>query len=139
MAVNTELGDVVSGDVHVLKDTVEYHWYVGCTGTAVGMVIGYWDRNGYDDLIFGDSSFYSADVMNAIGSPEHRASYFNEFNDLTPDASELGGAHQNNSIADFLYTSRSAFGLGDGWTVYGYEGIGVHGWASHQGYDNFRR
>ncbi len=140
MAVNTDLVEIVSDDVRILKDIVEYNWLVGCTPTAVAMVIGYWDRNGYDNLIFGDSGTYSPAVQHAIATPEHYASYYDieeGFSGDSPDASELGGAHLNNSIADYLYTSRSDLGLGNGWTFYGFEGIGVHGYAAQQGYDNF--
>lgn len=139
MPVNTTLVNIVSDDVHIIKDTVEYHWYVGCTPTAVAMVMGYWDRNGYDNLIFGDSATYSDAVRTAIAGPDHLANIYDEdgYDTRILDASEGGRVHNPNSIADYLLSSRSALDLNDGWTLYAYEGVGVHGYAMHQGYDDF--
>lgn len=139
MPVNSELVSEVSPTTRILKDTVEYHWLVGCTPTAVAMVLGYWDRHGYPGLIKGDSSSYNTSVKYALASEEHYRDYFTSWGTgpNVPDASISGEAHEKNSIADFLYTSRSSLGLGDGWTFYSFEGVGVHGYASHRGYDGF--
>lgn len=134
MPVNASLVTEVSSSIRIIKDAVEYTWQVGCTPTAVSMVIGYWDRHGYDNLIIGDSSTYSDAVKNAIASTGHYADYYTG---TAVDASQTGGTHSDDSIADFLHTSRSAFGLDDGITFYGFQGVGVHGFANYRGYDNF--
>ena len=141
MPINTDLVEETAPGIRVLKDTVEYPWQVGCTGTAVGIVVGYWDRHGFSNLIEGDSSTYSDGVRRAIASEGHYADYYNPdgYETIIPDASEGSGpVHADDSIADFLHSSRSDLGLGDGWTYYGYEGIGLHGYASHRGYDDFK-
>lgn len=141
MTINTDLVLEVSSTQRQLKDQVEYHWLVGCTPTAVTMVLGYWDRHGYDNLIEGDSTTYSGDVKKVMASDEHYRDYADpndgSSSSVLPDASEYGEGHENNSVADFLYTSRSELGLKFGWSLYGTEGLGVHGWASHRGYDDF--
>ena len=45
-----------------------YLWRHGCGPTSVGMVVGYWDGQGFDDLIPGDASSQSTDVQQAIAS-----------------------------------------------------------------------
>ncbi|MCT4654706.1 MAG: C39 family peptidase [Cohaesibacter sp.] len=141
MAINYDLVTEVSPNQRMLKDQVEYHWLVGCTPTAVTMLLGYWDRNGYDNLIEGESGYYSEDVKKVMASSEHYRDYADP-NDgssasVLPDNSRFGELHENNSVADFLYTSRSNLGLKFGWSLYGTEGLGVHGWANHRGYDDF--
>ena len=39
------------GGVQVINDVPSYEWYHGCGPTAAGMIIGYWDAHGYDNLI----------------------------------------------------------------------------------------
>lgn len=138
MPVNTTLVNVVSPTQHVLKDTVEYHWQVGCTPTAVAMVLGYWDRHGYGNLIAGDSSTYNDAVRNAIASPDHYRDYYSSYLSEAADASTTGTMREDNCIADFLYSSRSALGLADGFTYYSFEGVGLHGYATSRGYDGFQ-
>ena len=96
-----------------------YNWLRGCGPTATGMVIGYYDLNGFPDLIPGDASSMTADVNNAIANDLH----YNDYSlpiDVTPtllkDKSELGGAHTSNCIADFMRTSWSSAGNYYGWS-----------------------
>lgn len=139
MPINQQLVREISSTIRILKDTIEYHWLVGCVPTAVANVIGYWDRNGFDNLINGDSSFYSEDVKNAIASPEHYRDYYEEYQSLAPDASSATvlDAHENNSIADFLRASRAGEERKDGSTQTVMYGAGLHGYATYRGYDNF--
>ncbi len=145
----TGLVNQLSAQSAILTQAVNYHWLVGCTPTAVAMMLGYWDRQGYDNLIDGDTSYYSEAIQNAIASPEHIANYANPsgtetFDDessptILRDRSEDGlfGAHENNSIADFLWSSRSRIGLDFGYSSFAWEGVGIHGYASYRGYDGF--
>jgi hypothetical protein len=83
------------------------------------MVVGYWDANGYPDLIPG-SNLVSTNVYPLLASPEHVADYalYNNIDDSNytlypnpyPDKSTLGGAHTSNCLADFMYTSWSSHG-----------------------------
>jgi hypothetical protein len=34
-----------------LTNTANYQWWYGCSPTAAGMLIGYYDRNGYSNLV----------------------------------------------------------------------------------------
>lgn len=36
-----------------LSDAPSYTWFRGCTPTATAMIMGYWDNNGFDNLIDG--------------------------------------------------------------------------------------
>jgi hypothetical protein len=36
-----------------IADMPDYHWYYGCTPTSVGMIMGYYDRNGYANIVPG--------------------------------------------------------------------------------------
>ena len=147
MPVDTTLVNEISSDIRVLKDTTEFLYFdgVGCSPIAISMLVGYWDRNGFDNLIEGDSSFFSQDVKRAIASPEHFQNYQNPkeergASETIPDASELSifDAHESNSIADFAFTSRSVFGSIAGSTKSYNAGIGLHGYAAYRGYDDFQ-
>ncbi len=101
-----------------LSGTPEYEWYHGCSPTSGGMMIGYWDGHPsgkWSDLVEGDVSTQGNlsdpnDIVNSmIASPEHINDYWG-----TPDPNP--GGHADNSIADFMHTSRSGEGLGDGGT-----------------------
>jgi hypothetical protein len=146
MSVNDDLV-TVNGNQALLKDIVEYEWLVGCSVTAVAMLFGYWDRNGYDDLIAGDSSSYTNDVKQAIASAGHFNLYANPIDSSLGDAGYTGGiktdfsqtgtSYHGSSIADFLLTSQSGEGLGFGWTNANNFEVGIHGYATYRGYDNF--
>jgi len=95
-----------------LSGVPEYHWYYGCSPTSGGMLIGYWDSHPsgkWSNLVEGDISTYNDIAKNMIASPEHIRDYWG-----TPDFNP--GGHTDNCIADFMHTSRSGEGLGDGAT-----------------------
>lgn len=53
-------------------DVPDYKWYYGCCPTALGMDLGYWDKNGFPDLIPGDNGdAMTQNVKDAIASPAH--------------------------------------------------------------------
>lgn len=104
-----------------------YSWRHGCGPTAVGMVVGYWDGNGYSDLFDGTASTQTNSVNQGIASqgsntfPQHYEDYSlpeDEYPVMLPDKSELpaGDEHSNNSIADFMYTSWSSKDNYYGWS-----------------------
>ncbi len=110
----------------LLTDVPAYIWRDGCGPTAAGMIIGYWDGKGFDNLVSGSGSMQTAAVDDMISSTEHyndyalpKDSYPANPNPL-PDKSELpvGDEHSDNSIADFMDTSQSYRGLYYGWSFY---------------------
>lgn len=121
---NVEKGIINNSKSQVLISGVPaYLWKNGCGPTALGMVIGYYDSNGFSDLIDGDALSQTDDVNNAIANDQH----YNDYSlpkDYTPnlkeDKSSLGGAHVSNCIADFMCTSWSSKGNYWGWSYSNY-------------------
>jgi hypothetical protein len=113
----------------VLSNVPAYNWYHGCTPTAVGSVMGYWDLHGYGNLFDAsgwDAVSQTANVQDQISSPAHNAKY-----DPTPDNSSLP-VPAKTSIADYLGTSVDPLGYGSTYTsniIYG-----MTGYASYRGY-----
>jgi len=114
--------------VYVIPGVPAYEWRHGCTPTAIGMIMGYYDGLEYEGLIPGDASTQTEDVNQAIASqrseldPGNYEDYCLPIDShggpIEPDRSELpeGDEHTDDSIADFLWTSQSVHDLGYGWT-----------------------
>jgi hypothetical protein len=112
----------------------EYNWRHGCGPTAIGMVVGYYDTHGYDDLIPGDANTQTASVDQAIasggttGSPNppgselHYEDYAVPEDDTTPtiltdDCITKGRTpHTDDSVADYMDTSKSTRNNRYGWS-----------------------
>ena len=113
-----------------LSNVPAYNWYHGCTPTAVGSIMGYWDLHGYGNLFTAsgwDAVSQTANVQDQISSPAHNAKY-----DPTPDDTSLP-VPTSTSIACFLGTSK------DGTSGYGSTKVaniiyGMTGYASYRGY-----
>lgn len=117
---------LAEGDV-VIPGVPGYQWRHGCGPTVVGMVVGYYDANGFPDLISGDASTQTDAVNQAIASqgdsenPRHYEDYSLPMDSTQskplPDKSELpeGDEHASDSIADFMRTSWSAAANKYGW------------------------
>jgi Kre9/KNH-like N-terminal Ig-like domain/FlgD Ig-like domain len=107
----------------VLEGVPTYLWYNGCGPTAVGMVVGYWDGRGFDQLVSGDASSQVASVDDMMSSAGNWSDYCLPMdpspNPILPDLSEepVGDEHPDDSLADFMWTSRSYRDLhyGGGW------------------------
>lgn len=103
-----------------------YIWRHGCGPTAVGMVAGYYDARGFSNFFDGDAATQTSAVNQGIASqrtssnPGHYEDYSLPLDDSEPsplrDNSENGGAHQSDSIADFMRTSWSLDGMQYGWS-----------------------
>ena len=105
-----------------------YLWHNGCGPTAVGMVVGYYDNLGWDDLVPGEIADDSPEAQQMIAShgsvdyPAHYEDYVlpQDGGLSTPsnDKSEppVGDEHASNSVADFMHASWSADGLLYGWS-----------------------
>ena len=125
----------------VLAEAPSYREHNGCTPTAGMIVMGYWDSYGYPGLIPGSNSWSTNEsvILNAISSAGHIADYINPYDyegHILPDMSSTdpAGAHANDSLADFMGTSRSALGLYQGATRSDMTGIGMEQYASYRGY-----
>jgi hypothetical protein len=112
-----------------LSNVPAYNWYHGCTPTAVGSVMGYWDMHGYGNLFSAsgwDAVSQTVNVQDQISSPAHNAKY-----DPTPDNASLPTPAKT-SIADFLGTSKDPLGYGSTYVsnIIG----GMTSYASSRGY-----
>lgn len=106
---------------NVISGVPAYNWYRGCGPTALGMVLAYYDANGFPDLFPGNAATLTTAVKNAIASDEHYSDYSLplDYNPaLIPDKSELplGDEHTDNCIADFMQTSQSIRSNYWGWS-----------------------
>ncbi len=105
----------------------QYVWTHGCTPTAVGSLMGYWDVKGYSNLFAAqgwDKVRYTSNVANEITDPQHAAKYNYR------DVAYLPNAYD--SIADWLGTSVDP--LGYGWTYTSKIAGAIKGYASFKGY-----
>ena len=107
----------------IIGGVPSYTWYRGCGPTAVGMVIGYWDEHGFDDLVDGDASTQTDEVKNMMSTQGNWDDYCLPLDSSGPildDKSEppSGDEHSNNCVADFMDTSQSARSLRYGWSWY---------------------
>jgi len=108
-----------AGTEVLIQNVPSYIWLHGCGPTALGMVIGYYDALGFSDLVVGNSDTQTDNVNAMIANDVHYADY--SFPEDTPpnlksDKSELGGAHQSNCLADFMFTSWSSEQNYYGWS-----------------------
>jgi PKD repeat protein len=129
VGIDNGLRKVSSGAV-VLDGVPAYIWHHGCGPTALGMVIGYWDSQGYPDLVPGNASAQTAFVNAMIANDGQNAScggagnHYSDYacpidgspNPVQPDRSSTGGAHPSNCVADFMRTSWSSAGNYYGWS-----------------------
>ena len=129
----------------VIPGVPVYWWHHGCGPTAVAMVIGYWDGNGFPNLVPGDASTQTSAVNAMIaddgGNPDCSAPDGDHYQDyscpidyrpnLLTDRSEIGGAHSSNCVADFYKTSWSSENNFYGWSWFS------HTPASFVGYVNW--
>lgn len=92
-----------------------YIWYNGCGPTAAGMVIGYWDGQGFETLVEGDASTQTPEVNAMISTSGNYDDYCIPLdappNPIKPDKSEppVGDEHPDDCMADFMKTSQSYY------------------------------
>ncbi len=114
----------------ILSDVPDYKWWYGCSPTAVGMLIGYYDIHGYDGLRYDNlvpggkaelSTFESIpgkwqyNVQYIIASPEHIADFYREGYGAKGDDAPPP-YHDFNSLADFMGTSQDSVDNPNGFT-----------------------
>jgi hypothetical protein len=111
LALERSIAEVVEG---VILDVPAYTWWRGCGPTAGGMVIGYWDGQGFDDLVQGSAETQTDEVNAMISSQGNWDDYCLPLDappdPILPDKSEPpeGDEHPDDSVADFMKTSQSA-------------------------------
>ncbi len=110
-----------------------YLWRHGCGPTALGMVVGFFDSNGFEGLIPGsawtqteevDQSIASGGSDGAVFPPGQRGHYedyslpIDGYPEMLPDAYLAEGIqpHQSDSLADFMHTSQSTYNNYYGWS-----------------------
>ena len=108
----------------ILSNVPVYLWYHGCAPTSGGMIMAYWDAQGYSNLAPGDGQTYNASVEQTITSTNH------ENQSGGHDTSGCSGAAD--SISCFMHTnpstgSSSTYNIRDGLEEY----------ASSKGYSSF--
>jgi len=132
-------GDGAGGAGSVVIDGVPaYVWRHGCGPTAVGMIVGYWDSHGYSNFVEGSAATQTAAVNAMIASAEHYEDYSSPIDNartgLLADKSSTGGAHDNNSVADWMYTSFSSRQNYYGWSWFSNIDDAFEGYAASVGY-----
>jgi hypothetical protein len=106
----------------------DYDWWYGCSPTSAGMMMGYYDRNGYnglryDNLVPGgtaEDSTHSnpgALVNDTIASSGHIADFYSGGFGISGDDAP-GPFHNFNSLADFMGTSQDSVGNSNGSTTF---------------------
>jgi hypothetical protein len=122
-----DLGYYVQGGT--LSSTADYSWWYGCSPTSAGMMIGYYDRNGYGGLGYSnlvqggvaEPSAYAggSPLANAaIASARHISDFYRNGYNATGD--DLAGAPTGpmNCLADYMGTSQDACGNVNGGTTF---------------------
>jgi hypothetical protein len=113
----------------VVSGVPSYNWHHGCGPTAVGMILGYWDAQGYGDLFdaAGPDLLLTANVGEHISSAAHNKKY-----NSNPDRWDLPIPPMT-SIADFFRTSVGA--LAYGWSYHSFADDAFVGYAAYRGYE----
>lgn len=141
----------------VLRNVPDYLWNYGCTPTSAGMLMGYWDLRGYDNLVEGTAPLTSAPqdqerpeargpddyrtgvdsdrVVDAlIASQGHHRDYWAHGLNAGAGANvdPMLDGHANDSLADFIGTSRGD--IPNGYSEVGSVAGGLRAWAQERGY-----
>lgn len=120
-----------SGAVVTLPNAPDYEWHYGCSPTAAGMMIGYYDLNGYDgknysNLVPGGvaelSTFGSTDALakDMIASQGHIDDFYSGGDNASGDDDVSEPFHDFDSLADFMGTSQDSVGNSNGETTFWY-------------------
>ena len=126
-----------SAGVNVLT-VPAFDWTYGCSATAAGMIMGYYDRAEYANMYTGPTNGGVCPLDNALwGYGEcslvashmgyddrvtrgHVDNYWITFGDAGPDPFIVNGwpEHTPDCTADFMGTNQSSFGMTDGTTLF---------------------
>jgi hypothetical protein len=127
---NKELISYSEGDS--LTNIPNYDWWYGCSPTAAGMIMGFYDRNGYMGYSYGNlvpggiaeqNSYPSISgnweylCQNVIASTGHMKDFYSGgYGASGDDAAEP--FHNFDSLADFMGTSQDSAGNPNGSTTF---------------------
>ena len=119
----------------VIPGVPAYLWYNGCGPTATGMVLGYWDGNGFDDLVEGSAATQTPAVDDMISSAGNYNDYclpLDFYPILRPDLSEppFGDEHPDDCVADFMKTSQSYHSNYYGWSWFSHMDDALAGYVA---------
>lgn len=125
-----EPGPGAGGSAVVLEGVPSYTWWHGCGPTALGMLIGFWDGQGFERLIPGSNDWDTnrQAIREVIASPGHVADYV-----PTPDAPPPH--HADDCLADFCRASRDPQEYG--WSNFGKQDDALRLYAEFRGYDRY--
>jgi hypothetical protein len=120
-------------DGGILPNTADYNWWYGCSPTSAGMLMGYYDRNGYSGLDYSNlvgggvaeastypstAGLWSSNAQYAIASPGHVADFYGAGYNNSGDDAYAGRAFD--CLADFMGTSQDSAGNVNGGTGFYY-------------------
>jgi hypothetical protein len=108
----------------------DYEWWYGCSPTSAGMMMGYYDINGYggltyDNLVPGGtaelSTYFNPTALanQVIASAGHVADFYRSGYGASGD-DVVPPFHTFNSLADFMGTSQDSVGNPNGATTFYY-------------------
>lgn len=125
-----EIGYYAQGAI--LPNAPDYDWWYGCSPTSAGMMMGYYDIQGYGGLRYdnlvpggtaeletfvGPPTGWSALANNVIASQGHVADFYGWGYGASGD--DLPAPHHSfNSLADFMGTSQDSVGNVNGGTTF---------------------
>ena len=121
------------GGEQVIANVPCYYWYNGCGPTSLGMIVGYWEGQGFSNLIVGGSNDWNANqtnIQNMIASPGQIADY-----GPTPDRQPPPAYHTDDCLADFDKCSRNPQPFG--WSYFSDQAAGLTGYANYCGYQSY--
>lgn len=112
----------------ILSDAPDYDWWYGCSPTSAGMMMGYYDINGYDGLYYNNlvpggsanlSTFGAGPYIanNAIASLGHIADFYSGGYGASGDDVSAPW-HSFDSLADFMGTSQDSVNNPNGSTTF---------------------
>lgn len=124
------------------QDVPAYTWIHGCGPTAAGMIMAYWDKLGYTQLYpaSNDTNIQNSSVEEMIASSLQTRSHYNDYAKptddgypLIPDACTPPGCnpHYNNSMADFMLTSRYSEKNAYGWSWFSHMGPAMYQYVNY--------
>jgi hypothetical protein len=102
---------VARRDGGTIAGVPDYDWWYGCTPTSTGMMMGFYDRNGFSNIVQGTAELDSfggpaPNANAAIASSGHIADYWIGYG--TEADPNPGSTRPDDSLADFMGTSKWA-------------------------------
>lgn len=118
----------------ILSDAPDYDWWYGCSPTSAGMMMGYYDRNGYGGLYYENlvpggqaelNTFVGTGTYanNAIASSGHIANFYRDSDDVGDNPyldsnDDQPSGRSFDCLADFMGTSQDSVGNINGSTSF---------------------